>query len=340
MIKFNLYLLCVMVFALLFSSFDNALALDTIPKEIRLASSSIHIMAGGDLMLDRWVRTMIDRKGIDYPFVEIKKITKDSDLFISNLEGSFTTFAPKKLAVDMLSFTFDQRILPALKTSGFNVFNLANNHTLNFGKKGLEQSKNFITKSGLNYFGDPYNKKDIGYVIEKNGYKIALIGYNQFTANKTEKVVEEIERLHKQADVVIVMTHWGNEYAMNFNKGQQKLGRLFVDAGADVILGTHPHVIEPIEMYKGRPIFYSLGNLLFDQDFSKKTKRGLLLDLEVQGRQMRCKIRPIDIQKAQIKLTTVAETMSQLAELSKNFVGDEKFLQEIGSGEVQFELSR
>ena len=105
--------------------------------------------------------------------------------------------------------------------------------------------------------------------------KIGFIGYNAFGGEGGDRVFDEVRRLDPLTDYVVVMPHWGVEYSRERTLTQQKLAHAWIDVGADLVVGSHPHVVEPIEVYKGRAIFYSLGNFVFDQGFSKQTQEGL-----------------------------------------------------------------
>lgn len=234
----------------------------------------ITILAFGDLLLDRYIKLYIDRHGADYPFENIKEILAGNDIVLANLEGSFTDFSPRPLDPDNTSFTFNPALAAMLKRHHFNVLNLANNHVQDFGRAGFSQSQNYLTQNGVDYFGDYHNESGT-LIKEINGQKIAFIGYHSLDNPATESTIEKIKIARQEADFVIAYTHWGAEYQNGFSKSQQESGRQFIDAGADVVLGSHPHVIQPIEIYKNKTIFYSLGNFLFDQIFSFEVRHGL-----------------------------------------------------------------
>ena len=240
----------------------------------------------GDMMLDRYVRQMINQKGAEYPFVNLKDRLLEKDLVIANLEGSFTDYKPKALAPNNMSFTFDPKIVPTLKKLNFGLFGLANNHSLNFGKEGLAQSREYLNQNQIDYFGDPLNQ-DLSLIKEIKGYKIGFVGYHEFINPDLEPILAEIKDLSDKTDLIIVSPHWGIEYKKIFSNSQQSKAHQFIDAGADIVIGHHPHVIQPIEIYKDRAIFYSLGNFIFDQTFSSDTQQGLSLDIAIDNNQIR-----------------------------------------------------
>ncbi len=299
----------------------------------------IVILAVGDLMLDRYVGRAIEDKGGFYPFENIARLLSGNDITIANLEGSFTDFPPRPLKPDNTFFTFDPDLVPVLKRTGFNVFNLANNHSLNFGERGLIQSKNYLTKSQLNYFGDPQNKTDISIIKEIRGIKIGFVGFNELSGVNFENVAGKIRKIKSRADFVVVYTHWGNEYQTNFSKRQQEKAHIFVDAGANVVLGSHPHVIQPIEFYKGKLIFYSLGNFLFDQTFSKETQQGLAVGIVFDRREIDYYLFPTKIRNFQAKLTDGNERSLILKKLANNSFVPQIIKDQILLGKIKTNLA-
>lgn len=236
--------------------------------------SKVTMLLVGDMMLDRKVRAYMNKYGAEEPFKLIERFLEGSDLVLANLEGPFSNFKPLANP-ERMSFTFDPKLIPILKKFGFSIFNLANNHTLDFGEDGAAQNKSYLTNNDIPYFGDPRNENQISTVQTIRGLRIGFVGYQTFRNPDPEPIIAEIKRLRPLVDYLVVYAHWGNEYQTSFAKSQQSIARDFIDAGADVIFGSHPHVIEPMEIYKNKPIFYSLGNFLFDQYFSAETQEEL-----------------------------------------------------------------
>jgi poly-gamma-glutamate synthesis protein (capsule biosynthesis protein) len=166
----------------------------------------------------------------------------------------------------------------------FDIVNLGNNHTNNFGAKGLLQARKFLSDAGLSYFGDPLNSPDyLSTTTEKNGIKIGFVSYMQLANTGFDVVLDEIKRLRPSVDMLIALPHWGIEYETEKPWArQQEEAYAMIDAGVDTIIGTHPHVIQPIEQYNGKTIFYSLGNFIFDQYFSEETMQGLTVRMNIE----------------------------------------------------------
>ncbi len=277
--------LAIIVLAILYTSSK--------PKEISLKkvetrpeANSVKILFVGDMMLDRNVRKVIDRRGFDAFFDGVKDLVKESDISVANLEGPFTKYPSKTMdpTSKLLQFTFDPSLATALSDFGFDVLGLANNHTLNFGNEGLESTRRYIGDAGMLYYGDPSNANEISTVIVKNGIRIGIVGFHEFSYMNFDKVFAEIEKLKPQVDFLVVTPHWGVEYQSLPTEKQRKWAMEFIDSGADAVIGSHPHVVETVEEYRGKKIYYSLGNFAFDQYFSKETMTGMGVRVEVKKR--------------------------------------------------------
>lgn len=306
----------------------------------------------GDMMLDRNVYSQAKkRNNYNFPFEKISSFLKEADYAVANLEGPITDNASVSNGTDRLTFTFSPKYLPALKDY-FSALNLANNHTLNFGAEGLEATRDYLDKNSIGYFGDPGNdEKELLKIVEENGIKIALVGYHALYNDKPEKAVEKIKKVRPQSDFVVILPHWGNEYVKTPAANQKKEARMFIDAGADLIIGTHPHVIETIEEYKGKYIFYSLGNFIFDQYFSVDTMQGLAVILklrkgdgggQIDGAQNTSLVKaaynlyPITINKySQAELASETKKKEILEWLSDNSEVSEGVMEEIKEGAIK-----
>jgi len=280
----------------------------------------------GDMMLDRFVRQKINTNSNSYPFDKIKRFLIGSDIVVANAEGVFTSYPSETLNVSNapLKFTFDLTNLTMLNKLGFTLFSQANNHALDFGKQGLKESGQAIEKFGMNWFGDPLNKNLNSFTTTIRGQKITFIGYHQFSPQGFDITLNEIQSAKKNSDFVVVYPHWGMEYNQEVTETQIKNAYAFIDAGADVIIGSHPHVIEPIEIYKNKAIFYSLGNFIFDQDSVGPTSEGLSVGIAITPQKISYYLFPLDIRNAQASLMSYdrrSKVLSDIAE--RSFIQDE-----------------
>ncbi len=238
----------------------------------------------GDTMLDRGVAR---RAATTTPggtlgaglVAGMHPLVQEADLVVLNLEGTVT--ANESIAQrdnTILRFTFapdlTQSILAAL---GVSAVSLANNHALDFYPAGYDETIQNLQAWGVAHFGHPLNNKNLSTTLVHNNRTICLVGYHELYDPSTAEVLEEIARVRPSCDALVVMPHWGPEYEPLPSKAQVAEGRAFIDAGADLVVGMHPHVVQPIEVYRGKAIAYSLGNFVFDQDFSWETRHGLAL---------------------------------------------------------------
>jgi poly-gamma-glutamate synthesis protein (capsule biosynthesis protein) len=232
-------------------------------------------------MLDRYVAKHIQTEGFDSYFNETPRAWLGTDITLANLEGCFTDFEPRALDPNNLAFTFDPNLIPTLQKYNFTTFSLANNHSLNFGAEGLAQCIEYLLNGGFDYYGHPKNMDDLSVTVTVRNVTIGFVGYNALEKTPLSDITDEISRIRPTVDYVIATPHWGNEYHDTPSATQKQAAHAMIDAGADLILGTHPHVIQPIEEYKGKMIFYSLGNFIFDQMFSEETRTGLTVGINL-----------------------------------------------------------
>lgn len=240
---------------------------------------SLNFMAVGDIMLGRGVKTKINRYGYQYPLSGVAKFLQRGDLVLANLECPITNrWSPVKKT---FRFMGDEASLAAMRKSGINLVSLANNHTLDQNRSGLLDTMASLRKEGIIGVGAGRNKKEahLPVFIIKNGLKIAFLAYSAFPCygvvydlekasvaqcHKISVIQQDIKSAKAKADLVITSFHWGLEFAPKPNASQRKLAHIAVDAGADLVLGHHPHVLQPNERYRGKLIVYSLGNFVFD----------------------------------------------------------------------------
>ena len=272
--------------------------------------SSIEILIVGDMMLDRNVRNIIDKKGFEHFFAGVKDLVQGADIAVANLEGPFTIYpsVTASLKNKALHFTFDPALALALADLGFDILGLANNHTMNFGSDGFEMTKRFIGSSGMSYYGDPNNKDELSTIITKNGIRVGFVGFHEFTYYNFDKIFAEVARLRPEVDVLIVSPHWGPEYETQPTEKMVKWAHQFIDLGADAVIGAHPHVVGQTEDYKGKKIFYSLGNFAFDQYFSEATMNGLGVIIKVEKNKdkfdLKYKEIPIRVDREGVRVAT------------------------------------
>lgn len=251
----------------------------------------VRVIFAGDIMLDEVPGEDI-AKGGD-PLAGFGGILAAADLRIGNLECVVATKGEK--VEKPFVFRASPRVLPVLRRH-FDAVSLANNHTGDFGHTAFLQQLGLLRDAGISYFG---GGRDVGearspLIVTRKGVRIALLGYDDFMPREfeagpdwpgvawavDEQIVADIRaaRTRHHADIIIPFMHWGWEYE-KVKRRQRDLARLMIDAGADVVVGGHPHVTQPPEYYKGRLIAYSLGNFLFNGFHAPEARLGWVLRL-------------------------------------------------------------
>lgn len=238
------------------------------------------ILFVGDMFFDRYIRQVSEREGGDFIFSCIDNFLKDADAVVGNLEGPITdnpsvSEGSEIGSPDNYVFTFPPSTAKLLAKNNIKIVSLDNNHTNNFGKEGIASTKEYLSKAGVNYFGN--------YTIYRTKYgntNISFISYNEFGGESIEKIVKEIREEKNKGQMVFVYAHWGDEYVAPPAR-VKNAAKLFVQSGADLIVGSHPHIVQESEIYKGKHIYYSLGNFIFDQYWNKDVSTGLVLDVHI-----------------------------------------------------------
>lgn len=265
-------------------------------------------VAFGDIMLDRYIETLQQRYGKTYPFDGLQNILAGHDIVFANLEGPIVT-DHHQTANDSLRFSFPPSTGTLLKQIGFTTLSVANNHGADYGNAGIVTTRNVLAGAGLDAVGNPI-AVDPAMVVRKtiNGQKLIFVGFHATQSSfPVDKAVALIQSLAQEHATIIVSIHWGVEYQVHSNAFQQSLAHKLVDAGADMILGQHPHVVQEVEVYNNRAIFYSLGNLVFDQYFSDDTQQELGVEFTLSDRNIIYFLLPLQSVKSQPRLMTTQE---------------------------------
>ncbi len=255
-------------------------------KGAPLQDTLISMLLFGDLMLDRHVKQQINRQGTEYLIKNLagpeKRFFRGLDIISANLEGAVTNNGEHYPPQKENDFAFSSNSIKVFRDYNFNFFNLANNHAFDQGTLGLQETKENLEKLGIFYSGSylPQTNNDTYRIITIANKKIALVGLNYtFGKIKEREVLSLLKNLKKQTDLIVINIHWGKEYASRQNDFQTNLAHKLIDNGADLIIGHHPHVVQGMEIYNNKPIFYSLGNFIFDQYFSPETQQGLAVGI-------------------------------------------------------------
>lgn len=275
-----------------------------LPVEVPEIQPEISVLAAGDIMLARKLDRLIAQKGMDYPFFNTGELLASADIAFANLESPLSDQG-SKIDGKGIWFRGKPENIQALTQAGFDVISLANNHALDYDSPALLQTIDLLSSAGIETVGggkDIYEARS-PIIMDKEGIKIAFLSYSEMAdilwsykhprklkATEelpgiaplvVEQIIEDIGKVKDQADFVFISLHWGVEYQDMPENYQREIAYQLIDAGADVIIGHHPHCLQGVELYKEGLIAYSLGNFVFDQNWSEKTKEGLLLSLKM-----------------------------------------------------------
>lgn len=290
-------------------------------------SKSFTFVIGGDVMLGRAVAWKYNND-VSQVFENLPlDVFQGHDLDILNLEGpvSSENITPNPTA-DNLVFNFPFNSIAALKTLGVNAVSLGNNHSENQGETGLTNTRNLLQDANITSIGSQ-NSFDTNSVAEFQGANIKMSVITINTLANKDDLTSTIQQEKQKGNLVLVFPHWGNEYQAKHSNPQTQMAHSWIDAGADLVIGSHPHVIQDAEIYSNKPIFYSLGNLVFDQNFSSETQHGLILTGNITDEKITIDILPTAIKNYQVEVLTGAEKDAVITQFktqigTQYFVGD------------------
>jgi len=294
------------------------------------------IAAAGDVMLDRGVWNRIKDHGIDHVMQDVRDRLRAADLAFVNLECPLSTVQGHAQPGGSLEFCADPLTAQALEEAGVDVVALANNHGLDAGTRGCRDTMATLTESGIAYAGarpEGFEPDEVTYLTAGDTV-VAFLAYTDLSFEHgsmckvdpdMENALARVREARNQADVVCVSYHWGEEYEKQPTERQVELGHATIDAGADLVLGHHPHVMSGVEEYGGGLIIYSMGNFVFDQrdaDDGRMNSAIFSLDVTV-GRGTELTITPIRIEPGlNAPRTPTAERgaaiLAELADLSED----------------------
>lgn len=263
---------------------------------------------GGDIMLSRNVGTKIfQASDPTLPFQKVADTVRIADIAFANLESPFHNKGSR--VTQGLVFKAEPNTIEGLVYAGFDILSTANNHAYDQGKTGINFTIDWLKQNSITPIGTGLACHD-GSIVEKNGVKFGFLAYS-YTAyndggkvpdanvcdwNDQKQVVQDIRRIKTKADVTIVSTHMGTEYKLDPDERNVTLAQAAIDAGADLIIGHHPHWIQTTEQYKGKWIIYSLGNFVFDQMWSQETREGLTAMVTVKNKEItKIELKPVII---------------------------------------------
>ncbi|OGI58932.1 MAG: hypothetical protein A2809_00130 [Candidatus Muproteobacteria bacterium RIFCSPHIGHO2_01_FULL_61_200] len=274
------------------------------------------IAAVGDIMLAGTAAPELRKYGYDYPFEQTRDILKQAQIVFGNLEGPLTDGGAAGTVKQYVFRSPPDQVAPALARAGFNIVSLANNHTLDYGPEGLEDTRAALDKAGIRYAGAGRNVTEARQPVYMmaDGTSVAFLAYTltfpeEFwagpdrpgTAFGHERFVrEDVAAAREKADIVVVSFHWGQEGKTERRDYQVQLAHAAIDAGASAVLGHHPHILQGVERYKHGVILYSLGNFAFGS-FSNTATRSAIALLTFRDKQWReLRLVPLNVKNAEV----------------------------------------
>ena len=287
---------------------------ETIPRLLET-----HLLFGGDVMLSRWVgHTAQERGDPALPLREIAPLFQSADIAFANLESPFSDRGhPYEHG---MIFKAAPEMIASLEVAGIDIVSTANNHARDCDAYGVGFTLEWLEKHGIAAVGSGTTAEDAhaGRILSRNGIRFGFLAYtyDQSNGNHSDtddrvavldagQMRRDVASLRDRADIVIVSMHAGLEYSPRPNAQQTSFARSAIDAGATLVVGHHPHVVQPWEHYGSGVIFYSLGNLVFDQFQREETQHGVLAQVSFSGKEVaRVEIIPVDILHTGPRLST------------------------------------
>jgi len=274
----------------------------------------VTVNAVGDIMLSGSRSAVFKQKGFDFPFAATTRILREADITVGNLENPVARggaeFRGKKFR-----FRADPAMVPALSRAGFTLLTLANNHILDYGSTALQETFEHLERSGIGFVGAGNNLDAARRekVITVKGKRIAFLAYSltqpeEFYATDSRPgtapgyaahYLADIARARTAADHVIVSFHWGGEGVETLRPYQKSVAHRAIDAGANVVLGHHPHLLQGIERYRNGLILYSLGNFAF-ASMSRTSATSMIARITLDESRIDLEIFPLNVLNSQV----------------------------------------
>ena len=275
---------------------------------------AVTILAVGDVYIGGSAEFYLKKNGYSYPFRETENIIRNSDIALANLEAPLTDSVNVLMEKKFVLKTAPAAA-SAIKTAGFDVVTLANNHIMDYGADGLKDTIDLLDKASIRHTGAGQDLKEARTpaLFNIRGTKVAFLAYSnvfpeEFYATENsagtaqglyEHIKADIKNISKHVDIVVVSFHWSEELARYPKEYQIRLAHLAIDNGADLVVGHHPHVIQGVERYKDGIVFYSLGNFAFGS-FSQAPEGIMAIVKLNKGKLISAEIIPLNVNNKEV----------------------------------------
>lgn len=330
-----LYYISILLFMQGCASTGNRSEIKPPPLKVYDSPGMLEMVLTGDIMFGRRLEPLVEKYGVNYPVEGILERINTCPIVFGNLESPFVyeenVDKLKKNGKKSVYLYAEDEMAKSFKSAGFNVLSLANNHTLDYGQDGIKQTMEILEHNSIKYGGIRIGDLSLPnepVIMEYNGVKVGFLCYSRVspgsfsstpkkygTVPGTYKVIKrDIKNARDKADILIVYMHWGLE-GRKVQKRQRTLGRGFIDLGADMVIGSHTHLFQDVEKYKGKYIFYGLGNFIFDMR-EEPTKYSAFVKVKVAGKKIKkAMITPVYLKDYR------PEIMTDKAEIDKFLAG-------------------
>lgn len=272
----------------------------------------IVISLTGDVSYATYVKNKVNKYGVEYPLANVRDIFKKDDITFINFESAITNIKKPVNPKKAYNFASNSNTAQELKNSSVEIVSLSNNHTLDYGQQGFIDTMNCLDKAKVLYVGGGRNYSEaLQYkVIEVKGKKIGFIAFNRVIPSSTWRATEDkaghiglydyeldkmlpyITEVKSKVDYLILALHWQGFPNENIPANFTKAGHKLIDAGVDVVVGTHPHLMQATEFYKNGMIFYSLGNFVFP-NMGGRCDKAAIVQLEINPDNLETKVKYI-----------------------------------------------
>ncbi len=303
----------------------------------------LHMVAVGDIMLDRSVGKKINSNGCAHIIEQVAEQLCEGDITFGNLECALSTVGAHE-PFGACIFRADPKTVEVLVLGGFDIVSLANNHTLNSGNAALMQTLDHLEEAGIAYVGAARERErgshPTFFVVQD--MRIGFLAYTDltFAHESHSKVDRDLTKMRAQVtqaknncSLLIVSYHWGEEYRRKPTSRQVQVAHASIEAGADVVLGHHPHILEGVEIYETRPIFYSMGNFVFDQRSGERMESAIFDLYYTQGQGWRIELTPVWIPRSRMGPEyATGERRDRILNRFKQMSADLGTVVEIGKG--------
>jgi len=319
MLFFSHFVIHTLSIAIAFAQVEHVQEPQDLPAiEIVEEVEPVRLLFLGDIMLGRYVGELISNNFDPFELVHDRLATYD--LVSANLEGPIT--GKEDCQDKAYSFKFATSTASLLAHHNIHAVTLANNHSLDCYNSGLADTRLFLDDAGVANVGGGNDVDSIYRVVNIGDQQIALVGYDLTLGSiALDTLYTTVEELDRTYSYVVVQMHWGEEYQSIQALYQEKIAHRLVEKGADLIIGHHPHVMQPAEIYQGVPIFYSLGNFVFDQYFGDTTK-GYAVEVLLGSSTSSYEILPYAIVETQPKFLEHGDAMATCHEYISNSSSD------------------